>query len=109
VAAPLRLALIGVGPMAALHAQAIAEVEGLTIDYCVSRDRARASEFAARHSLPRGRALSELGNEPEVDAFWVVAPASAMAAVAHDFARHGLPMFLEKPVGLSPEETRAVR
>ena len=107
--APVRLALIGVGPMASLHAQAIAEVDGLAIDYCVSRGRDRALDFAARHGLARGRALADLDGGAEVDALWVVAPADAMASVAVELSRFGLPMFLEKPVGLSLDETRAAR
>ena len=106
---PKRLALVGVGPMAALHAQAIAEVDGLQIDVCMSRDPERAADFAARHGLPRSLPLSDLAEAPDVDGFWIVAPAEAMASVATTFAGYGLPMFLEKPVGLSLEETRGVR
>ena len=95
--------------MASLHAQAIAEVDGLVVDYCVSRDRTRALDFAARHGLGGGRALDDLGADAQVDALWVVAPADVMATAATQLARFGLPMFLEKPVGLSLAETRAAR
>jgi predicted dehydrogenase len=105
----VKLGLIGVGPMAALHAQAIAEVERLRIDTCVSRSADRASAFAQAHGVRQGRVLEEFLARPDVDALWVVAPADAMAEVAVQLSALGLPMFLEKPVGLSLEETQRVR
>lgn len=103
------VALVGVGPMAAQHAKAIAAVEGLRIASCVSRDRARAERFAAEHNIGHARTTDEVLANPEADAVWLCVSADAMAETAGAFSPHGLPMFLEKPVGLDLSETEAVR
>lgn len=105
----IELALVGVGPMAAQHAKAIAEVDGLRITSCASRNRANAESFAAEHGIARARTIDEVRAKPEADALWLCVAADAMAETAGDFATLGLPMFLEKPVGLDPAETEAVR
>lgn len=104
---PVRVALIGVGPMAEQHVRAIAEVDGLEIVACAARRPERAADFAARHAIPRAVGADELLARPDADAFWIVAPADAMADLALRADSHGLPMFLEKPVGLDLAETRA--
>ena len=103
------IALIGVGPMASQHARAIAAVAGLRITSCASRNRDRAEEFAAQNGIPRARTLQEAIANPEADALWLCVAADAMAEAACSFAPLGLPMFLEKPVGLDVSETNAVR
>jgi predicted dehydrogenase len=104
-----RVGLVGVGPMAALHANVLRNVPDVDVVYCVSRSQDKADAFAAANDLRRGRTLETVMAKPEADALWVVAPADAMAEAAIELASLGLPMFLEKPVGLSLEETRAVR
>lgn len=103
------IALIGTGPVAALHAQAIARVPGLRLASCAARHRDRAEAFAAAHGIPRARLFDEVAARPEADALWVVVPSRAMAEVACTLAPLGLPMFLEKPVGLTPAETAEAR
>ncbi len=103
-----KIALLGVGPMAALHAGVIAHVPGLELVSVASRDLAKAEDFAGRHGIARARRTPDLLERPEADALWVVGPCDAMAALADAAAGTGLPLFLEKPVGLSAAETRAV-
>ena len=100
------IGMIGVGPMAALHAAAIAAAPGVRLAACASRDPAKAEAFAARCG-GRPTTVDALLDRPDVDALWVVAPADAMAEVAVRAAATGLPLFLEKPVGLDPAETAA--
>jgi len=95
--------------MAGLHVRAIGEVEGLKVASCMSRSLERAQAFAARHGIERPRTLEDFRRDPGVDALWVVAPADAMADAAIQLSGLGLPMFLEKPVGLDPGETRRAR
>ncbi len=103
------IALIGVGPMAAQHAQAISHVKGLDIVSCASRSLDKAENFAAENGIPSPRLFEEVVAKPDADALWVVAPAHVMAPLASDLNGLGLPLFLEKPVGLSLEETMRVR
>ncbi len=103
------IALIGVGPMAAQHARVIAAVPGLRLVSCASRNPDRARAFAAAHDISAARTVDEVKAQPEADALWLCASADAMAGTATDFAGLGLPMFLEKPVGLGLKETEAAR
>lgn len=103
----VRVALIGVGPMAELHAKAIAEVEGLRIVACAARGLERAQAFATKWDVPRATTVDDLIARPEADAFWIVAPAMAMSEAARRADARGLPMFLEKPVGMDLAESRA--
>lgn len=106
---PFTIALIGVGPMAALHAGVLAHVPGLRLVSCASRDLEKAEAFAAAHGGLRARRIEEVLARPDADALWVVAPADVMAPLTVEAARCGIPMFLEKPVGLSAKESRQVR
>ena len=101
-----RIGLLGVGPMAAQHVRAIGAVDGLEISTSISRDPAKAKVFAAEHGIGRSSGLPEFLEGPDVDGIYAVVPADAMSAVAVDLCKLGLPLFLEKPVGLSPAETR---
>lgn len=103
----IAIGMIGVGPMAAHHAAAIAAAPGVRLAACASRDLARAEAFAAQHG-GAPRRIDDLLAKPDVDALWVVAPADRMAEVALRAAETGLPLFLEKPVGLDPAETAEV-
>jgi predicted dehydrogenase len=100
-----RIALIGVGPMAALHVPAIRSTGRLEVVSCASRSLERARAFAQEHGIARGRLVDEVLAQPEADALWLVAPAAAMADVAASAAACGVPLFLEKPVGLSVAES----
>lgn len=106
---PKQIGLIGVGPMAALHAAALAQVEGLKIAYCTSRSQDKADAFAAAHGIPRGRTLDSVMAAPDADALWLVAPWEVMGPAALELGTLGLPLFLEKPVGMTLEESEAVR
>jgi predicted dehydrogenase len=99
------VALVGAGPMAAEHARVLHEVEGFRLVSCVSRTREHAEEFARAAGIASARSLDEVLARPEADALWVCVSADAMASAATACAGCGLPMFLEKPVGLDPAET----
>lgn len=104
----ISIAMIGVGPMGALHAQVLTVLPGVRVVSCASRDLAKAQAFAARFGIPNARLIDDVAIDPQADALWIVAPCDAMAGLAARFATLGLPMFLEKPVGLSAAETAAV-
>jgi len=103
------VALVGAGPMAAQHARVLHEVEGLRLVSCASRTRERAQAFAHAAGIPTARTFDEVLASPQADALWLCVSADAMATVATACAARGLPMFLEKPVGLDPAETGRVR
>ena len=107
MARPLTLGLVGTGPMAKLHAAAFASVENVRIVKCASRSLEKARAFAAENGIAEGVTQDELFARPDVDGLIIVVPAAHMAEVSARAAETGLPLFMEKPVGLDPEETAA--
>ena len=103
-----KIAMIGVGPMAAQHAACLRHVPGVEVVSCASRSAEKAAAFAQQHGIAEPRLFDDVMRAPQADAIWVVLPCDLMAPMAIQLAHHGLPMFLEKPVGLSPVETRQV-
>jgi predicted dehydrogenase len=92
--------------MAALHAKALTAVPELVLAKAVSRDPGKARAFAEAHGAPQAQSFDEFLAAPDVDAIWLVAPAPAMHRVGMRLAATQLPLFLEKPVGMSVAETR---
>ncbi|MBC7952318.1 MAG: Gfo/Idh/MocA family oxidoreductase [Rhodospirillaceae bacterium] len=107
-ATPIDIALVGVGPVSAWHVAALKRIPGVRISACAARSMERAQAFAAEHDIPRARLIDDMLANPEADGLIVVVPAHVMASVALRAAPSGVPLLLEKPVGLDPEETAAV-
>jgi len=89
-----------------LHAQ-FGWKEGVELVACASRSQDKADAFAAEHDIARPTTVETLLADPQVDGLVVVAPAGMMHEVARDAAGAGLPLLLEKPVGMDTQETRA--
>lgn len=104
-----RIAMVGAGPMAALHLKALSAVPELALVKAVSRDPAKAQAFGEAHGIPSAQAFDDFLAAPDVDAVWLVSPADVMHTVAIRLADLGLPLFLEKPVGMSLAETEQAR
>ncbi|WP_274626310.1 Gfo/Idh/MocA family protein [Arvimicrobium flavum] len=101
-----RLGFIGAGPIAAQHATAFAAIDGVRLGVCASRSLENAERFRAEHGFAEARTIADFLAKPDVDAIVVVVPAIHMAEVSLLAARTGLPLLMEKPVGMSLEETR---
>ena len=104
---PLKLGLVGTGPMAKLHLAAFALLPGVTVIKCASRSLEKAQAFAAENSIAEGVTQDQLFASPGVDGLIIVVPAAHMLEVSLRAAATGLPLFMEKPVGLDYEETAA--
>ncbi|MEQ8963953.1 MAG: Gfo/Idh/MocA family oxidoreductase, partial [Coleofasciculus sp. C2-GNP5-27] len=91
------------------HVSALQNVPGLRLVSCASRDLSHAETFAAKYKIPAARTIGDVLSQPQADAFWVCVRCDVMASIAIDLSRLGLPLFLEKPVGLSTQETDNAR
>ncbi len=110
---PVRFAVVGPGAIAdrklvpALH-----QVAGARFWSVLSRDGARAADFAARHGAAAPRpAFTDLGDllaDPELDAVILATPDRLHAEQAIAAARAGKHVFVEKPMATSVEEARAM-
>jgi predicted dehydrogenase len=104
----IRIGLIGSGPIAALHAAAFRALDGVELTICASRSYENAERFRAMHGFREARTIDSLLDSPDVDGLVVVVPAISMAEVATRAAATGLPLLMEKPVGMSLAETQRV-
>ena len=102
---PLRIAVIGCGRMGAQHADTASRL-GHRIDLACDLDAARASALADKY--PGCRVLTDSGAIPwsTIDAGFVCTPPCARGPVELAAALEGVPLFLEKPVGLTADQCR---
>ncbi|MBU1228889.1 MAG: Gfo/Idh/MocA family oxidoreductase [Proteobacteria bacterium] len=106
---PLRVGLIGAGLIARQHLAALARVPELQAVGISSRTRSKAEALAAEFALPLvAESPQALVREARPDALMVLVSPQAMAQLALDCLDFGLPLFLEKPVGLSVEQAEEV-
>src|SRR3954462_1432954 len=96
----LRIAIVGCGRMGLQHARSAAAL-GHRIVVACDVDGARASALAAAY--PGCAGLTDTGaiRWEEIDAGFVCTPPFARGPVELFAARAGVPLFLEKPIGLS--------
>ncbi len=101
----LRIVIVGCGRMGSQHADAASRL-GHRIAIACDVDGARASALAGKY--PGCCALSEPAAIlwSAVDAGFVCTPPHARGPVELAAALHGVPLFLEKPVGLSAKQCR---
>jgi len=102
----IRLGVVGAGNIAAQHLEVLRALPGATVAGIASRTRARAEALAARYGI--GGVYDDLdalvrGARP--DALLVLVSVAAVHDVALAALGHGLPLFIEKPAGLSAGET----
>jgi predicted dehydrogenase len=96
----LRIAVVGCGRMGLQHAKSTAQL-GHRVAFACDVDAARAAALAAQY--PGCVALAAAAAVPweEVDAAFVCTPPFARGPVELFAARARVPLFLEKPIGLS--------
>jgi len=96
----LRIAIVGCGRMGLQHARSASQL-GHRISVACDVDVARASALAGTH--PGCEIVTDAGavRWSEVDAGFVCVPPFARGPVELAAARAGVPLFLEKPIGLS--------
>jgi UDP-N-acetyl-2-amino-2-deoxyglucuronate dehydrogenase len=102
---PLGVALIGTGAIAATHAAAISETEGIELIAVGSRVPSRAQAFIERHQegwRTRGRVaaatIDEILCNPRVELVSVVTPTGTHVEIGTKVLDAGRHLILEKPV-----------
>jgi myo-inositol 2-dehydrogenase / D-chiro-inositol 1-dehydrogenase len=96
----LRIAIVGCGRMGLQHARSTSQL-GHRVRVACDVDATRASALAGEH--PGCEAITDAATIPwdEVDAGFVCTPPFARGPVELFAAQAGVPIFLEKPIGLS--------
>jgi predicted dehydrogenase len=101
-AAPLRVAVIGVGHLGRHHARILADMPGVRLAGVLDLNRQRAQEIA---DVCRSEVLTDVtALAGAVDAVTVAVPTAAHAEVALPLVEAGVPVLIEKPLARSLAE-----
>jgi myo-inositol 2-dehydrogenase / D-chiro-inositol 1-dehydrogenase len=103
----VRIGMIGVGRIGALHARTLIEVAGVADVTIADASEDRAAEVAAELGV-RATSVEGLFGAP-IDALVVAAATPAHAALIRRAVRAGVPVFCEKPVALDLATLDALR
>lgn len=102
----VRLGVVGAGNIAAKHLEALQGIAGASVAGIASRTRAKAETLAARFGIPCvADDLDALLQDARPDGLLILVSAANIGAVARQAMRTGLPLFVEKPAGLTPAES----
>ncbi|MDY0287846.1 MAG: Gfo/Idh/MocA family oxidoreductase [Sphaerochaeta sp.] len=83
------------------------KAEGSSLVAVMRRDGEKAADYAKRHNVPRSYDdAQKLIDDPEVDAIYIATPPNAHMEYTLKAAEAGKPVYCEKPLGMSSEESR---
>lgn len=103
----IRLGLIGLGGMAAVHAEQIEHITGAAITAVCDRDSVKVSEWASKLGIDKNSRYTEpedLIKDPEVDAVLSITPNNVHYEIIRLCLLHGKPIMTEKPFTRTFEE-----
>ncbi|HUY52913.1 MAG TPA: Gfo/Idh/MocA family oxidoreductase [Streptosporangiaceae bacterium] len=103
--APARIAVVGTGNIARVHAAALRSLPGADLVAAADVDRARLHAFGAEHGVPQLHAdLAELLEAARPDLVHLCTPPALHYQQADLCLRAGVSVLVEKPPALSPRE-----
>lgn len=105
----IRLGIIGAGNIANEHLKIIQALDGVSAVGMTSRTRSKAEELAKMFDIDHVYETADLlldGCSP--DGIMVLVSANQIYNVAINLLPTGIPLFLEKPPGLVPEQTKSL-
>lgn len=103
----MRLAIVGTGGMANVHASEFKKIPGCEVVGGCDIDPAKAKEFCQRHEIPQSFSdVGEMLKNLEVDAVTVVVPDRFHAAISLQCLKAGKHVLCEKPLAVNYSEAR---
>lgn len=103
---PIRLAIIGSGNIAAVHAEAVGQISGAKLTAVCARNVEKASALAAASGALVFSSLDELLAAKVADAVLIATPSGAHAAAALPALEAGLHVLCEKPLEINTGRVR---
>lgn len=101
----IRWAVVGTGTIAASFVNDIRFAEGADVTAVCSRDADRARAFAEQHDIAAGLGgLKALLAHSDFDAVYLATPNTAHFEAARKIITAGIPLLIEKPMGVTPGE-----
>jgi predicted dehydrogenase len=102
---PLRIALVGAGPMGANHARVISQAPNASLGVVVDPDHDRAARLAQTYG---GTPAAELEAVRSCDAVVIAAPTDRHVEIGKLLLEEGLPLLIEKPMATSSADVEAL-
>lgn len=104
-----RVAVIGAGWIAKQHLETLRMVEGIEVVGICSRTRAKAEELAKEYAIKDvADSVEELVQISKPDALMVLVSVDQMYPVTDEALVYHLPLFVEKPAGMLPEQNHVL-
>lgn len=107
----IRVGIIGCGDVAEKKSgPAFQKVPGSELAIVMRRDGEKARDYALRHGVPRHTAdAGEILSDPGIDLIYVATPPHMHAHYGIQAALHGKAVYVEKPMGRTVAEARALQ
>ena len=102
---PLRMAVVGVGRMGALHAETLAALDSIHMVAVADAEAGVASRIAALIGARGYTSLEELTEREDVEAWLIATPTTTHPAVVEAGLGAGVHILCEKPLALDPTES----
>lgn len=103
----VKLGLIGAGWMTRQHLLALQAIPWMKAAGIMSRTKAKAEALAAEFTIPLcADTIEELIERGKLDALMVLVDVEQMFPVTKQAIPYRLPLFIEKPAGMFPEDNR---
>ena len=105
----VKVGIIGAGTITRKHLDVIAEMDWIEAVGITSRTRSKAGHVAQEYGIPVcADDVESLLKQAHPDTLMILVSAEQMYHVASNVIPFGLPLFLEKPPGLIPDETKTL-
>jgi predicted dehydrogenase len=105
----LRIGFVGTGWVAGQHMKSLARIPEARIVACTDVDADRAAEAASRIAGAAAYThYRQMLKDGELDAVYVCVPPHVHGEIELEVIKHGLPFFLEKPLGNEMETPRRI-
>ncbi|MCA0252796.1 MAG: Gfo/Idh/MocA family oxidoreductase [Actinobacteria bacterium] len=104
----LRVGVVGLGFIGALHARAFAECPNAELVAVTDLDATRSSEISSRHACHDYPDLETMLQKETLDAVAICSPDPTHRDVAVQAAQHGLDILLEKPIATTAADALAI-
>lgn len=102
----VRLGIVGAGNIAVKHLEALQGMAGVHVAGIASRTRSKAEALAARFGIACvADDLEGLMHDARPAGLLILVSVASIGSVVREAMRSGLPLFIEKPAGLTPVES----
>ncbi|MBD2872355.1 Gfo/Idh/MocA family protein [Paenibacillus arenilitoris] len=105
----LQVGIIGTGWFGMMHAQKLAQLEGVNVRAFTATSRQKAEDAARKFDDARGyESVSDMLDDRKLDAVYVCVPPFAHGEIEASLIDRGIPFLVEKPIGVDEQAPSAI-